>query len=53
VLTDNGIQFANYARCKYALHHIFDRVCYENRIGHRLIKVKHHLQGMAKRVVPI
>jgi transposase InsO family protein len=41
VLTDNGIQFTNQARHKYAFHHIFDRVCDENGIEHRLTKVKH------------
>ena len=41
VLTDNGIQFTNMAHHKYAFHHIFDRVCDENGIDHRLTKVKH------------
>jgi transposase InsO family protein len=41
VLTDNGIQFTNQARHQYAFHHIFDRVCDENGIEHRLTKVKH------------
>jgi transposase InsO family protein len=41
VLTDNGIQFTNRACDKYTFHHIFDRVCDENRIEHRLTKVKH------------
>lgn len=41
VLTDSGIQFTNRACDKYAFHHIFDRVCDENRIEHRLTKVKH------------
>jgi transposase InsO family protein len=41
VLTDNGIQFTNQARHKSAVHHIFDRVCDENDIEHRLTKVKH------------
>lgn len=40
VLTDNGIQFTNHARHKYAFHQIFDRVCDENGIEHRLTKVK-------------
>lgn len=40
VLTDNGIQCTNQARDKYAFHHIFDRVCEENDIEHRLTKVK-------------
>jgi transposase InsO family protein len=41
VLTDNGIQFTNRACDLYAFHHIFDRVCDENGIEHRLTKVKH------------
>lgn len=41
VLTDNGIQFANMAHHKYAFRHIFDRVCGEHGIEHRLTKVKH------------
>src|SRR3546814_6616178 len=41
VLTDNGIQFTNQARHKYAFHHIFDRVCEEDGIEHRLTKLKH------------
>lgn len=41
VLTDNGIQFTNHARHKYAFHHIFDRVCDEHGIEHRLTKINH------------
>lgn len=41
VLTDNGIQFTNRACDRYAFEHIFDRVCDENGIEHRLTKVKH------------
>jgi transposase-like protein len=41
VLTDNGIQFTNRACDIYAFQHIFDRVCDENSIEHRLTKVKH------------
>jgi hypothetical protein len=41
VLTDNGIQLTNHARHKYAFHHIFDRVCDEYGIEHRLTEVKH------------
>lgn len=41
VLTDTGIQFTNQVRHKYAFHHIFDRVCDENGIEHRLTKLKH------------
>ncbi|MDR6100926.1 transposase-like protein [Agrobacterium larrymoorei] len=41
VLTDNGIEFTNRACDRYAFNHIFDRVCDENNIEHRLTKVKH------------
>lgn len=41
VLTDNGIQFTNRACDRYAFEHIFDRVCDENGIEHRLTKIKH------------
>ena len=40
VLTDNGIQFTNQER-RYAFTHIFDRVCNEHEIEHRLTKSKH------------
>lgn len=41
ILTDNGIQFTNQVRHKHAFKHIFDRVCEENSIEHRLTKVSH------------
>lgn len=41
VLTDNGIQFTNQERHKHAWTHIFDRVCCENNIDHRLTRVNH------------
>jgi transposase InsO family protein len=41
VLTDNGIQFTNRKRDQHAFDHIFDRVCGEHGIEHRLTKVKH------------
>jgi transposase-like protein len=41
VLTDNGIQFTNRACDHYAFEHIFDRVCEEHGIEHRLTKIKH------------
>jgi IS30 family transposase len=41
VLTDNGIQFTNRKRDVYAFHHIFDRVCDEHGIDHRLTKTNH------------
>jgi transposase InsO family protein len=41
VLTDNGIQFTNRALDAHAFAHIFDRVCSENGIEHRLTKLRH------------
>lgn len=41
VLTDNGIQFTNQKRHIYAFQHIFDRVCEEHDIEHRLTKISH------------
>jgi transposase InsO family protein len=41
VLTDNGIQFTNRACDRNALEHIFDWVCDDHSIEHRLTKVKH------------
>jgi IS30 family transposase len=41
VLTDNGIQFTNRALDARAFAHIFDCVCSENGIEHRLTKVRH------------
>ncbi|WP_395781359.1 IS481 family transposase [Aquidulcibacter sp.] len=41
ILTDNGIQFTNMAHHTSAFEHIFDRVCDENDIEHRLTKIKH------------
>jgi transposase-like protein len=41
VLTDTGIQFTNRALDSHAFAHIFDRVCSENGIEHRLTKVRH------------
>jgi len=41
VLTDNGIQFTNRKKDTYAFAHVFDRVCAENDIEHRLTKVNH------------
>jgi IS30 family transposase len=41
VLTDNGIQFTTRALDSHAFAHIFDRVCSENGIEHRLTKVRH------------
>ena len=41
ILTDNGVQFTNRITDKYALPHIFDRVCEENKIEHRLTQPAH------------
>ena len=41
ILTDNGIQFTNRKADRWAFSHIFDRVCLENGIEHRLTKVNH------------
>ena len=41
VLTDNGIQFTHRAQDRYAFRHLFDRVCAEHGIEHRLTKVGH------------
>ncbi len=41
VLTDNGVQFTNRASDRCAFAHVFNRVCDENDIEHRLTKVNH------------
>lgn len=41
ILTDNGIQFTNRKKDTYAFAHIFDRVCHDHHIEHRLTKVNH------------
>lgn len=41
VLTDNGIQFTTRERDTYDGWHVFDRVCDEHGIEHRLTKVNH------------
>jgi transposase-like protein len=41
ILTDNGIQFTNRRADRWAIDHIFDRVCIQNHIEHRLTKVNH------------
>src|ERR687890_2289012 len=41
VLTDNGVQFIPRKRDIHDGRHIFDRVCEENGIEHRLTKVNH------------
>ena len=41
ILTDNGTQFAQRARDKYAFKLVFDRICEQNGIDHRLTKPNH------------
>lgn len=41
ILTDNGIQFTNRLKDKWAFKHLFDRNCEEHGIEHRLTKVNH------------
>lgn len=41
ILTDNGIQFTNRQKDKWAFMHLFDRICHQNGIEHRLTKVNH------------
>jgi transposase InsO family protein len=41
LLTDNGIQFTNRKKDRHAFVHIFDRVCFQHGIEHRLTKPNH------------
>ena len=41
ILTDNGIQFTDRKTDRLSFEHIFDRICRENDIEHRLTKVNH------------
>jgi len=41
ILTDNGIQFTSRLKDKRASLHLFDRICRQHRIEHRLTKVNH------------
>ena len=41
ILTDNGVQFTNMRQYSQALPHIFDRICVENGIEHRLTLPAH------------
>ncbi len=41
VLTDNGIQFANRGSDRYAFPLLFDRICAQHGIEHRLTKPNH------------
>lgn len=53
LLTDNGIQSTDHERHIYAFEHIFDRVCREHQIEHRLTKIKHPwTNGQVERMNP-
>ena len=41
LLTDNGAQFTHRKQDKPASMHLFDRVCQEHDIEHRLTKINH------------
>ena len=41
ILADNGLQFTNHKKDTTAFEHIFERVCRENGIEHRLTKIGH------------
>ncbi len=41
ILTDNGIQFTNRVKDKWAFMHLFDRICHQHGIEHRLTKLNH------------
>ena len=41
ILTDNGVQFTHQKRHRYAFVHLFDRICSEHDIDHRLTKPNH------------
>jgi len=41
ILTDDGIQFTNRKKDKWAFMHLFDRICCQHGIEHRLTKVNH------------
>lgn len=41
ILTDNGIQFTNRSKDKWAFMHLFDLVCYQPGIDHQLTKVNY------------
>ena len=41
ILTDNGVQFTHRKPNRFACQHLFDRVCADHQIEHRLTKVNH------------
>ena len=46
-----GIQFANQEQQRFAFQHIFNRVCLEHGIEHRLTKIKHPwINGQVERM---
>ncbi len=47
VLTDNGVQFTPRKQDIWDCQHIFDRVCEEHGIEHRLTKVNHRKRRLA------
>jgi len=52
VLTDNGIQFTHRKKDRYALMHLFDRICAANAIKHRLTKINHpRTNGQVERMI--
>ena len=52
ILTDNGIQFANQKRHKYAFTLLFDRICQAYQIEHRLTKPNHPwTNGQVERMI--
>ena len=51
ILTDNGVQFTNQTRNHRALPYIFDRICKENGIEHRLTQPAHPwINGQVERM---
>ncbi len=41
ILTDNGVQFTHRKKDRYAFRHLFNRVCDQHAIEHRLTKPNH------------
>ena len=38
---EDGIQFTNRLKVRWAFKHLFDRICEEHKIEHRLTKINH------------
>lgn len=49
ILTYNGIQFTHRQKDKWAFMHLFDRICYQHNIEHRLTKIKSSVDKWAGR----